>query len=105
METYKFEDVLDEMIGAEGTAQRTAFDREVQEEADIYNMGEAIRKARIQRGLTQEALGQLIGVKRSRMCQIEKGIGLTLATISRSLKAMNIKTNIVMDGVGSYALT
>ena len=104
MKTYKIDDVLNEMIGSEGTENRTKFEMAVQQEVDIYNMGEAIKKARLQRGLSQEALGQLIGVKRSRMCQIEKGVGLTLATISRSLHALNVKTNIVMEGVGSFVL-
>ena len=32
MKTYKIDDVLDEMIGAVGTAERTKFDAEVKKE-------------------------------------------------------------------------
>ncbi len=105
MNTTSHEDLLNEIVGAKGTPARTQYDIEVKEQVDLFNMGEAIKAARLQRGLSQEQLGQLIGVKRSRMCQIEKGVGLTLATISRSLKALNVKTSIVMDGVGTFSLT
>jgi DNA-binding XRE family transcriptional regulator len=104
MKTTSHEELLNEIIGAKGTDERKAYEQEVKVQVDLYNMGEAIKAARIQRGLSQEQLGALIGVKRSRMCQIEKGIGLTLSTISRSLKALNVHTNIVMEGVGTYSL-
>lgn len=104
MKTTSHEDLLTEIIGAKGTADRNVYEQEVNEQVDLYNMGEAIKLARIQKGLSQEQLGAMIGVKRSRMCQIEKGVGLTLSTIARSLKALNIHTNIVMEGVGTYPL-
>lgn len=104
MKTTSHEDLLNEIIGMKGTVERNAYEMEVKEQVDLFNMGEAIKAARIQKGLSQEQLGALIGVKRSRMCQIEKGIGLTLSTISRALKALNVPTNIVIEGVGTYSL-
>lgn len=104
METITHEQLLNEIVGAKGTPERDKYEMELTNEVELYNMGEAIKQARLKRGLSQEELGKLIGVKRSRMCQIEKGLGLTLSTISRSLHALNIRTNIVMDGVGIYTL-
>jgi len=104
IKTVTHEDLLNEFVGTKGSSEREVYDQEVKEQVDLYNMGEAIKLARIKRGLSQEQLGEIIGVKRSRMCQIEKGIGLTLSTISRSLKALNVNTNIVMEGVGTYSL-
>lgn len=104
MKVHSQEEALTAFIGGKDSKARKDFDSEVQKEVDLYNMGEAIRIARQQRGLTQEALGQMIGVKRSRMCQIEKGVGLTLATISKALIALQVKSKIIIDGVGSYTI-
>lgn len=105
MKIHSQEEALTEFIGEKNSKARRDFDAEVKKEVDLFNMGEAIRIARQQRGLSQEALGQMIGVKRSRICQIEKGEGLTLATISKSLNALQVKSSIVIEGVGCYTLS
>lgn len=104
MKTTSHEALLNELVGKPNSDERKVYIQEVNELVKLYNMGEAIKTARLKQGLSQEQLGALIGVKRSRMCQIEQGVGLTLSTISRSLKALNIRTSIVMDGIGTYAL-
>lgn len=104
MKSVTHDELLNEVVGVPGSPERLEYENEVREQVQLYNMGEAIKTARLQRGMSQEELGRLIGVKRSRMCQIEKGVGLTLATISRSLHALNVRTNIVLDGVGVFSL-
>ncbi len=104
MKTIANETLLDELIGVKGTKQRENFDNEVEKQVELFNIGEAIRAARLMRGVSQEQLGALMGIKRSRVCQIEKGVGLTMSTISRSMQALNVKTNIVMEGIGTYSL-
>ncbi len=104
MKTIANETLVDELIGVKGTKQRENFDNEVEKQVELFNIGDAIRAARLMRGVSQEQLGALMGIKRSRVCQIEKGVGLTMSTISRSMQALNVKTNIVMEGVGTYSL-
>ncbi len=104
MKTITNETLLDELIGVKGTKQRENFEKEVEKQVELFNIGDAIKAARLMRGISQEQLGSLMGIKRSRVCQIEKGVGLTMSTISRSMQALKIKTNIVMEGVGTYSL-
>ena len=92
--------MLDNIIGKKGTARRDAL------EADInsYLMGETIKKARQAKNLTQEQLGELIGVKRSQVCRIEKGKNLSFSTIARVFRAMGINANFDMGSYGKVAL-
>lgn len=104
MKTVSHETLVTEVVGVKGSRQRQRFDMEVEKQVELYNIGEAIKAARLMRGISQEQLGTLMGIKRSRVCQIEKGVGLTMSTISRSMQALQVKTNIVMEGVGTYSL-
>ena len=89
METMKFyteEEILDKHIGKKGTPKRDQF------EADLnsFLIGEAIKQARQSKNLTQEELGNLIGVQRAQISRIENGKNLTFSTIARVFKAMGI---------------
>ncbi len=84
MKFYTHDEMLDNVIGKKGTPQRT------KHEADInsYLMGEAIKRARLSKNLTQEQLGEMIGVKRAQVSRIESGRNLSFSTIARAFKAM-----------------
>lgn len=85
--------MLNLAIGAKGTPERDEFDANV----DDYLVGLAIRKARESRNLTQEQLGERIGVQRARICSIERGANLRLSTLRRIFSAlgMEVKLDIV----------
>lgn len=53
-------------------------------------MGEAIKQARKANNLTQEQLGEKIGVQKSQISRLERGHGITFSTMARIFKAMNI---------------
>ena len=59
-------------------------------ELEQFYIGEAIKKARISKNLTQEELGARIGVKKSQISRIEKGHNITLSNLSRLFRAMNM---------------
>ena len=59
MKTYTLEEVTDELIGKIGTPRRDLFEYELQ--MDL--IGSAIKQTRKERNLTQEELGELVGVK------------------------------------------
>ena len=70
---YSSEEVLDKHFGKVGTPRRDEFERSVAESVHAYELGEAIKKARLQQNLTQEQLGQRIGVQRAQISRLEKG--------------------------------
>ena len=69
MKLYTHEEMLDRVIGTKGTPAREKY------ETDINNflIGEAIKRAREAKNLTQEQLGELMGVKRAQISKIESG--------------------------------
>ena len=67
-------DVLtDEVFGKRGTPKRDAMEKRLQEEVNAYFVGEAIRKMRQAQNLTQEELGERIGVQKAQISRLEKG--------------------------------
>lgn len=76
------------------------------EDIQAYFVGEAIKKARLRQNLTQEELGERVGVKRSQICKLESGkSSITLSTMSRVFKALGITTATLDLGIaGKVAL-
>lgn len=66
MNLTPLDDVLDKHFGKVGTPKRDAFESDVDGALHAYRLGEAIKKARIEQNLTQEQLGERIGVKEHR---------------------------------------
>ena len=98
---YTHEEMLDAIVGAKGTARRNKY------EADMNNflIGEAIKKARESKSLTQEQLGELMGVQKAQISKIESGKSVTFATIVRAFKAMGVKSaNLELGSLGKVAL-
>lgn len=96
---YSFDEVLDEDLGKVGTPERDAFEADVEAGIRAYHVGEAIRRARKEKNLTQEQLGKLMGVQRAQISKIESGKNLNFSTIVRAFKAMGIQANLVFGGV------
>lgn len=105
MKLYSFDEIQDEIIGAKGTPEREEYEQEVQEVLNAYQIGEAIRKARISKNLTQEQLGNKIGVQRAQISRLEKGRSISLTSMSRVFKALGI-SNAFLDlgSMGRVAL-
>ena len=100
MKLYTHEEMLDKVLGKEGEPLRDKY------EADInsYLMGETIKKARKAKKLSQEQLGELMGVTKSQVCRIENGKNLSFGTIARVFRAMGISASFDMGGYGKVAL-
>ena len=105
MELFTLEEVTDELIGKKGTPERDTFDNEVQEARYAYRIGETIKKARMMQNLTQEELGEKVGVQKAQISRIEKGYSISIPTMSRIFKALGIATASIDLGVlGKVAL-
>lgn len=99
MKLYSFDEIKDEILGEVGTAERDRYEKELQEELHAYHIGEAIRQARKEKNLTQEQLGELMGVRRAQISKIESGKNLNFSTIARAFKAMEIPANLAFGNV------
>ena len=81
MKTYSLDEITDKYIGKKGTENRELFENELKVEI----IGLTIRQIRKERNLTQEQLGDLVGVKKAQMAQkdeAQKVTGYLLGGIS-----------------------
>lgn len=105
MKLYSLEEVKDEVLGKIGTPVRDEHERSVEAALHAYRIGEAIKKARIEQNLTQEELGERIGVKRAQISRLEKGYSISIPTMSRVFKALGVPTaSIDLGKIGKVAL-
>lgn len=101
IKVYTHEEMLDRVIGPKGTHARE------KHETDINNflIGEAIKQTREAKNLTQEQLGELMGVKRAQISKIESGKSISFSTIVKAFKAMGVKTaSLELGSLGKVAL-
>ena len=73
---------------------------------DIFltNMGDRISQRRKELHLTQEQLGEKIGVQKSQISRLERGKSITLSSLMRLFSAMEIPLTLDMEGVGRISL-
>lgn len=94
MKTTTLEELTDKYIGKEGTPKRDEFEYEL----TLELMGEAIKQARKERNLTQEQLGELVGVKKSQISKIENSLtDARFETILKVFRALNAKINFNVE--------
>lgn len=105
MKLHDYDEVLDLHFGKVGTPRRDEFERKVDEAVHAYRIGEAVKKARLQQNLTQEQLGDRVGVKKAQISRIERGYSITIPTMSRVFKALGIASATLDLGMaGKVAL-
>lgn len=100
MKFYTENEALDKVIGTKETPERIEYDAKMNE----FLIGEAIRQARQSRNLTQEQLGELVGVKKAQICKIENGSNVTIHTVAKLFKAMNVMAMLDLGEMGKVAL-
>jgi len=94
MKTYKLEELTDKYIGRQGTKEREDFENELR----LDLLGEAIKQARLERHLTQEQLGELVGVKKAQISKIENSTtDARFATVMKVFKALNVKVSFNVE--------
>ena len=65
-----FEELLEEKYGKTGTAKRDQFDAD----SLAFRLGVLLKEARVEANLTQEALAEKTGTKKSYISRIERGL-------------------------------
>ena len=78
MKTKSWDNIKDKIYGHKGTERRDELEREVKP----FKIGLLLRKAREEKQLTQEQLGEIIDKKRTYISRVENnGSNLTLKTL------------------------
>jgi predicted transcriptional regulator len=94
MKKYTLEELTDSYIGEKGTVEREQFEFELK--LDI--LGDMIKKARKEKHLTQEQLGELIGVQKAQISKIENNTkDVRLSTIMKVFNALKAKVKMTID--------
>jgi len=90
------DEITDEFIGKQGTPKREKFEFDLK----LDLLGEMLKKTRKEKNLTQEQLGELIGVKKAQISKIENSTKdvrfLTIMKVFEALKA-KVKFSIEFD--------
>jgi HTH-type transcriptional regulator / antitoxin HipB len=90
MKSYKLSEAEDLLIGLKGTPERDEYEFELKTEL----IGDMIKKVRKDRQLTQEQLGELVGVKKAQISRLENNTkNVTVETIIRIFNAMKAEVN------------
>lgn len=95
METNSWKEIKDRVYGKIGTDERDELERE----AVSFKIGLLLRKAREEKHLTQQELGQIINKKRTYISRVENdGSNITLKTLYDIVeKGFGGKVNISID--------
>lgn len=90
IKTYTLANLKDNYIGEVGTKERDEY--EYQLRMDV--LGKMIKAARQERDLTQEQLGELVGVKKAQISKLESSANsATIDTIIKVFKALKAEIN------------
>ena len=94
MKKYTLEELTDKYIGKKGSDNREQFEFELK--LDV--LGDMIKKARKEKHLTQEQLGDLVGVQKAQISKIENNTkDVRLSTIMRVFNALKAKVKMTID--------
>ena len=96
MKMMTLEQLKDRDIGKLGTSERDKYEFDLRMEL----LGEMIKSVRKERNLTQEQLGELIGVQKSQISKLERSTkNVTIETILKVFKALkaNVKFSVEMN--------
>ncbi len=95
METKSWKEIKDNVYGKKGTERRDGLERDF----ESFKIGLLLRKAREEKNLTQEQLGDLVDKKRTYISRVENnGSNLTLKTLYDIVeKGLGGKVKIIIE--------
>lgn len=96
MKMMTLDQLKDKNIGGVGTPEREKYEFDLRMEL----LGEMIKYVRKERNLTQEQLGELIGVQKSQISKLEQSTkNVTIETILKVFRALkaNVKFSVEMN--------
>jgi len=94
LKTVSLDQMLDKHIGKRGTGRRENFENELR----IDLLGQAIKEARHARNLTQQQLGELVGVQKAQISKIENSAkNARFETILKVFEALGAKVHFNVE--------
>jgi len=96
IKSYSLAEMKDKYVGKKGTAVREQYEYELR--MDV--LGKMIKSARQERNLTQEQLGELVGVQKAQISKLESSANsATIDTILKVFKALkaDIHFNVTLE--------
>jgi len=91
MRSYTLNEAEDLLIGKKGTKERDEYEFEL----TLELIGDMIKTARKKKKLTQEQLGELVGVKKAQISRLENNTGnVTFETVMRIFNALGTKLTL-----------
>ena len=96
MKMMSLEELKDRDIGKVGTPERDQYEFDLKMEI----LGDMIKSVRKERHLTQEQLGELIGVQKSQISKLERNTkNVTIETILKVFNALkaNVKFSVQLE--------
>lgn len=101
MKTYTLDEVQDELIGKIGTPERDRFEKELNEEI----LATMIKTKRKEKGLTQQAFGELAGVNKSEISKLENHVeDATFGAFLKVVRALKLKAEISFGEDNSFQI-
>jgi HTH-type transcriptional regulator / antitoxin HipB len=93
----RFQDVKDSYVGAIGTPERNNYELELRAEI----IAEKIKELRQAQNMTQEELGQKLGVKKAQVSRLESSTSnITLDTLQKVFLALGARIRFDIEVVG-----
>jgi len=94
MKTTSLETLIDKHVGKKGTENRDQFEEELR--LDV--LGYKIKQLRLEKKLTQEQLGELVGVKKSQISKIENSFtNARFETILKVFRALDARLKFTIE--------
>lgn len=94
MKTVSLDELIDKHVGKKGTKKRDEFEEELR--LDI--LGCKIKELRKSKNMTQEQLGELVGVKKAQISKIENSFtNARFETILKVFKALDTKVKFTIE--------
>jgi plasmid maintenance system antidote protein VapI len=91
---YSMDEIKDDFIGKKGSEKREKYEQDLKLEL----LGDMIRQVRLERNLTQEQLGKLIGVQKAQISKLENNTtNVTMDTILRVFNALKAKISFNIE--------
>lgn len=94
MKLTTLDELKDKHLGKVGTPTRDNYEQELK----IEFLAEEIKALRIENQLTQDELGELIGVQRAQISKIENGkTNITIGTLLKVFDALKARINFSIE--------
>jgi len=97
MKLTTLNNLKDKHLGTSGTSKRDLYEQELKVEL----LAEEIKNLRLANDLTQDQLGELIGIQRAQISKLENGkSNVTIGTLLKVFDALKAKINFSIERIG-----